>query len=61
MRYQGNDGDFVAYEGKPEEAQAATNKARDYLIQNKDMVANTTRRRLRSSADVRQRGHLCRP
>ena len=38
MRYQGNDGDFVAYEGKPEEAQAATNKARDYLIQNKDMV-----------------------
>lgn len=38
MRYLGDDGDFVGYEGKPEEAQAATNKARDFLIKNKDMV-----------------------
>lgn len=38
MKYQGNDGDYVTYEGKPEIAQAATNKARDLLIANKDKV-----------------------
>lgn len=38
MRYQGNDGDFVTYEGKPEIAQEATNKARDFLIAQKDQV-----------------------
>ncbi|MFT3834178.1 MAG: extracellular solute-binding protein [Micropruina sp.] len=38
MRYQGNDGDYVAYENKPEEARAATDKARDFLIKNKDKV-----------------------
>jgi spermidine/putrescine transport system substrate-binding protein len=38
MLSQGNDGDFVIYEGKPEIAQEATNKARDFLIANKDMV-----------------------
>lgn len=38
MRYQGNDGDFVTYGDKPEVAQAATNKARDLLIANKDKV-----------------------
>lgn len=38
MRYQGNDGDFVTYGDKPDVAQAATNKARDLLIANKDKV-----------------------
>ena len=38
MTYLGYDGDFVSYFGKPEEAQAATNAARDHLIQHKDMV-----------------------
>ncbi|WAC28483.1 extracellular solute-binding protein [Ancylobacter sp. SL191] len=38
MKYQGNDGDYVTYEGKPEIAQAATDKARDFLIANKDKV-----------------------
>jgi spermidine/putrescine transport system substrate-binding protein len=38
MTYLGYDGDFVSYVGKPEEAQAATNAARDFLIQHKDMV-----------------------
>ena len=38
MKYQGNDGDFVTYEGKAEIAQAATDKARDFLIANKDKV-----------------------
>ncbi|QCI99346.1 extracellular solute-binding protein [Agrobacterium larrymoorei] len=38
MLYQGNDGDYVTYEGKKDVAQAATNKARDFLIANKDKV-----------------------
>lgn len=38
MLYQGTDGDYVTYEGKPEIAQEATNKARDFLIANKDKV-----------------------
>ncbi|WEZ85791.1 extracellular solute-binding protein (plasmid) [Rhizobium sp. 32-5/1] len=38
MRYQGNDGDYVTYEGKPDIALEATNKARDYLIAQKDKV-----------------------
>ena len=38
MHYLGYDGDFVTYVGKPEEAQKATNEARDFLIKNKDMV-----------------------
>lgn len=38
MRYLGHDGDFTAYIGKPEEAQKATNEARDFLIKNKTMV-----------------------
>lgn len=38
MKYQGNDGDFVAYDGKPEEAKAAITKAQDLLIAHKDMV-----------------------
>ncbi|MGH6762133.1 MAG: extracellular solute-binding protein [Phyllobacterium sp.] len=38
MRYQGNDGDYVTYEGKPDVAQAATDQARDFLIAQKDKV-----------------------
>ena len=38
MLYLGYDGDFVSYVGKPEEAQKATNEARDFLIKNKGMV-----------------------
>ncbi|AMM83013.1 extracellular solute-binding protein [Martelella sp. AD-3] len=38
MKYLGYDGDFVAYVDKPEEAQAAVNAARDFLIEHKDMV-----------------------
>ncbi|AJY45638.1 extracellular solute-binding protein [Martelella endophytica] len=38
MKYLGYDGDYVEYVGKPEEAQAATNAARDFLIEHKDMV-----------------------
>ena len=38
MRYQGNDGDYVTYGDKPDVAQAATNQARDFLIQHKDKV-----------------------
>lgn len=38
MLYQGNDGDYVTYEGKADIAQEATNKARDFLIANKDKV-----------------------
>jgi spermidine/putrescine transport system substrate-binding protein len=38
MRYQGNDGDYVTYEDKPEIAQEATNKARDFLISQKGQV-----------------------
>jgi spermidine/putrescine transport system substrate-binding protein len=38
MRYLGKDGDYVTYEGKREEAQQATNEARDFLIKHKDMV-----------------------
>jgi spermidine/putrescine transport system substrate-binding protein len=38
MQYLGHDGDFVSYIGKPEEAQKATNEARDFLIKHKDMV-----------------------
>ncbi|TKT68578.1 extracellular solute-binding protein [Rhizobium sp. LC145] len=38
MRYLGDDGDYVTYGDKPDVAQAATNKARDYLIQHKDKV-----------------------
>lgn len=38
MLYLGYDGDFVTYIDKPEEAQAATDAGRDYLIEHKDMV-----------------------
>lgn len=38
MRYQGTDGDYVTYENKPDVAQEATNKARDFLIKQKDKV-----------------------
>ncbi len=38
MQYLGFDGDFVSYVDKPEEAQKATNAARDLLIKHKDMV-----------------------
>ena len=38
MQYLGHDGDFVSYTGKAEEAQKATNEARDFLIKHKDMV-----------------------
>lgn len=38
MLYLGHDGDFVSYMGKPEEAQKATNEARDFLIKNKGML-----------------------
>ncbi|WAJ29357.1 extracellular solute-binding protein [Antarcticirhabdus aurantiaca] len=38
MRYLGDDGDYVTYVDKPDVAQAATNKARDFLIQHKDKV-----------------------
>lgn len=38
MTYLGYDGDFVTYIDKPEEAQAATNAARDHLIAHKDWV-----------------------
>jgi len=38
MQYLGFDGDFVTYTDKAEEAQKATNAARDFLIKNKDMV-----------------------
>lgn len=38
MQYLGYDGDFTTYVGKPEEAQMATNAARDFLIKHKDMV-----------------------
>lgn len=38
MLYQGNDGDYVTYEGKADVATAATNQARDFLIKNKDKV-----------------------
>ena len=38
MQYLGHDGDFVSYTDKPEEAQKATNEARDFLIKHKDMV-----------------------
>lgn len=38
MLYLGDDGDFVSYVGKPDAAQAAANKARDFLIEHKDMV-----------------------
>ncbi|WP_119387858.1 extracellular solute-binding protein [Taklimakanibacter lacteus] len=38
MKYLGYDGDFVTYVDKREEAQKATNAARDFLIKHKDMV-----------------------
>jgi spermidine/putrescine transport system substrate-binding protein len=38
MLYQGNDGDYVTYEGKEAVAQDATNKKRDFLIRQKDKV-----------------------
>ncbi|MEP7456218.1 extracellular solute-binding protein [Phyllobacterium sp. SB3] len=38
MRFLGTDGDYVSYEGKQEEAQKATDQARDFLIKHKDMV-----------------------
>lgn len=38
MKYLGYDGDYVEYVGKPAEAQAATDAARDFLIEHKDMV-----------------------
>ncbi len=50
MLYLGDDGDFVTYMGKPEVAQAAMNKARDFLIENKKMV----RRYYDAGAEVQQ-------
>lgn len=38
MKYLGDDGDFVIYEGKPAEAKAAIDKAQKFLIEHKDMV-----------------------
>ena len=38
MRFLGTDGDYVTYEGKAEEAQKATDQARDFLIKHKDKV-----------------------
>lgn len=38
MKYQGNDGDFVTYDGKPEAARAAVAQAQELLIAKKDMV-----------------------
>lgn len=38
MQYLGFDGDFVTYTDKRDEAQKATNAARDHLIKHKDMV-----------------------
>jgi len=38
MQYLGYDGDFVTYVDKRDEAQKATNAARDFLIKQKDMV-----------------------
>ncbi len=38
MRYQGSDGDYVTYENKADVAQAATDKARDFMIEHKDKV-----------------------
>ncbi|MGE0146674.1 MAG: extracellular solute-binding protein [Parvibaculaceae bacterium] len=38
MKYLGYDGDFVTYVDKREEAQKATDAARDFLIKHKDMV-----------------------
>lgn len=38
MKYQGTDGDFVTYEGKPDEARVAVDAAKKLLIDNKDMV-----------------------
>ncbi|GHC73063.1 extracellular solute-binding protein [Limoniibacter endophyticus] len=38
MRYLGTDGDYVTYENKREEAQKATNEARDFLIKHKPQV-----------------------
>jgi spermidine/putrescine transport system substrate-binding protein len=38
MQYLGYDGDFVTYVDKRDEAQKATNAARDLLIKHKDMV-----------------------
>lgn len=50
MEYLGYDGDFITYVGKPEEAQAAVNAARDFLIQHKNMV----RKYYDSSTEVQQ-------
>lgn len=50
MKYLGTDGDFVAYEGKPEEAKAAIDKAQAFLIEHKDMV----RKYYDSGAEVQQ-------
>lgn len=50
MRYQGNDGDYVTYGDKPDVAQKATNQARDFLIEHKDMV----RKYYDAAAEVQQ-------
>lgn len=50
MLYQGNDGDFVTYDGKPDVAQVATDQARDFLIGHKDKV----RKYYDSGAEVQQ-------
>jgi spermidine/putrescine transport system substrate-binding protein len=50
MLYLGYDGDFVSYTDKPDEALKATNAARDFLIQHKDMV----RKFYDSGAEVQQ-------
>jgi spermidine/putrescine transport system substrate-binding protein len=50
MLYLGDDGDFVTYVDKPDVAQAAMNKARDFLIKNKNMV----RRYYDAGAEVQQ-------
>lgn len=50
MKMQGNDGDFVIYDGKPEEAQAAVNEAQRLLIEKKPWV----RKYYDSAAELQQ-------
>jgi spermidine/putrescine transport system substrate-binding protein len=50
LLYLGYDGNMIKYMGKPDEAKAAVDAARDYLIEHKDMV----RKYYDSSAEVQQ-------
>jgi spermidine/putrescine transport system substrate-binding protein len=50
LLYLGYDGNMIEYLGKPDEAKAAVDAARDYLIEHKDMV----RKYYDSSAEVQQ-------